>query len=113
MNKKLIVLLALLGLSMAPIVTLAGNVSLIPLPGLLPGFDFQVIANAIFGLLWPIFAAYSVIMFLLAGFLFLNAQGDISKVKDARNAVLWGTVGVAAGLLAFSIPFIIKGLLGV
>jgi len=92
-----------------PAVSLA--VALIPLPGVTTSLS-QVI-DAIFFLLWPFFAAFAVIMFIYAGFIFLSASGDPSKVAEARRAVLWGVIGVAVGLLAFSIPFVVKVLIGV
>lgn len=107
MNKKLIILFSLAFLLSLPAVSLAVN--LMGLPGTTNDI-FKVIGN-IFGLIWPIFAGFAVIMFVVAGFLFLTAQGDAAKLKDARNAVVFGAVGVGVGLLAFSIPLIIQKLL--
>lgn len=76
-------------------------------------FDITKAINNIIGFIWPIFGAFAVIMFIYAGFLFLNAKGDISRVKDARNALLWGMVGVAVAMLAGFLPFIVFALLGV
>ncbi len=109
MNKKLIISFATVALFIFPAISLA--VALIPPPGLIPSFGG--IFDAIFSLLWPIFAAYAVIMFIVAGFKFLTAQGDPQDVQGARDAVIYGAVGVALGILAFSIPFIIKIALGV
>lgn len=109
MNKKLIIVSSLATLFL-PALGLAA-VPTVPLPGLVT--DITVVVGAIFNILWPLFAAFAVIMFIYAGFLFLSASGDSGKVGDARQAVLWGTVGIAVGLLAFSIPFIVKSLLGV
>lgn len=63
---------------------------------------------AILNFIWPIFIGFAIIMLLLAGFLFLTAQGEPSKVKEARFAVIWGVVGIIVGILAFSIPFIVR-----
>ncbi len=108
MKKKLIVL-SLAIFSVFPLVSLA--VELVPPPGIIQ--NPLSIFDALFAILWPFFAAYAVLMFLVAGFLFLTAQGDSSKVKDARNALVFGAVGVAVGLLAFSIPWVLKVALGV
>lgn len=109
MNKKLTALsVATIALAF-PIVSLA--VALIPPPGIIGSFGG--IFDAIFYLLWPIFAAYAVIMFIIAGFQFLTARGEPAEVAKARQSVVYGMVGVAVGVLAFSIPFIVKGLLGV
>ncbi len=111
MNNKKLIIVSSLALILSPMISLAAAASLVPLPGVIT--DLFVVINAVFAILWPLFAAFAVIMFIYAGFLFLNASGDAGKVGDARQAVLWGTVGIAVGLLAFSIPFIIKLLIGV
>lgn len=108
MNKKLLVpsavsfLLALPGISLA--------VALLPQPGVI-AFSANSLFSALFNLIWPFFAAYAVIMYILAAFQFFNAQGDPSKVKDATKSIIWGSVGVAVGILSFSIPFLIGALL--
>lgn len=107
MNKKLLIpsatslLLALPGIGLA--------VGLLPQPGVIV-FSADSLFTALFNLIWPFFAAYAVIMYILAAFQYFNAKGDISKVKDATSSVVWGSVGVALGVLSFSIPFLIAAL---
>ncbi len=50
-----------------------------------------------------VFGAVAVIMFIIAGVLFMTAQGQPEKVQTARQAFLWGVAGVIVGILAFSI----------
>ena len=50
-----------------------------------------------------IFGTVAVVCFVLAGILFLTAQGDMEKVKTAKHATIWGVVGVGVGLIAFGI----------
>ena len=109
MDKKIVTLLASSVLFALPVAALAFNA------GALPGTNANIgaLIDNVFNLIWPIFMAVAVIMFLIAGFLFLTARGDPAKVKDARNAVIWGSVGVGVGLLAFSIPVMIRLILGV
>lgn len=109
MNKKLITSLVAGTFFIIPAISLA--VALIPPPGIIGSFGD--IFNAIFNLLWPIFAAYSIIMFIIAGFQFLTARGDAAGAEKARQAFIYGSIGTALGILAFSIPFIIKFALGV
>jgi len=109
MNKKIILATSLVSL-LSPIVCLAAAAT-VPFPGII--LDINILISAIFGVIWPLFAAFAVIMFIYAGFLFLNASGDPGKVGEARQAVLWGAIGVGVGLLAWSIPFIVKTLIGV
>ena len=107
-NKKLVALSAAI-LLLFPVVILALNIP--PTPG-----DGINIINAIdviiYGLMWPIFGGFAVVMFIYAGFLFLTAQGEPSKLSSARNAIIWGVVGVAVGLLSSSIPWIVQSILG-
>ncbi len=109
MNKKLIVLLSSTILFVLPIVAFGFN------PGGTPNtviLNVTQIVNIILDFIWPIFAGFAVIMFLYAGFLFLTASGEAEKIANARQALLWGTVGVVVGLIAFSIPFIIRTTVG-
>ncbi len=68
--------------------------------------------NRILNIIWPFFIGFAIIMFLVAGFSFLASMGDPTKVAGARMAILWGIVGVIVGILAFSLPFIIRNTLG-
>jgi len=111
MNKKLSALLSSAALMALPLVTLADIQ-----PGSAPiaqqNLSVTNIVNIVLNFLWPLFIGFAVITFLIAGFLFLTAQGDPAKVATARTAVLWGIVGVVVGVLAFSIPFIVRNTLG-
>ena len=108
MNKKIILSLAT-SFFLFPVTILA--VTLVAQPGMLT--DINIAITALFNLLWPIFGAYAIIMFIVAGIQFLSARGESSEVAKARQSVIWGTAGVAVALLAFSIPLIVKTLLGV
>lgn len=55
-----------------------------------------------------IFGAIAVICFLMAGVLFLTAQGEPEKLKTARAAFIWGIAGVVVGILAFTIITLVK-----
>ncbi len=110
MNKKLASLF-LLGvfLSLTPL-----SISAVNFPGLPPG-DFlttDIITN-IFNFVWYIFSGFAVIMFIVAGFLFLTAQGNPEKVSLARKMLIYGGVGVAVALLSVSIPWVLEFVLGV
>ncbi|OGZ78142.1 MAG: hypothetical protein A2358_02215 [Candidatus Staskawiczbacteria bacterium RIFOXYB1_FULL_37_44] len=62
--------------------------------------------------LWIIFAAFAVIMFVYSGIIFLTAQGDPSKISTARQAFLWGVVGVIVGIIAYSIITVVGSIFG-
>lgn len=105
MNKKLIISSASALLLALPALMLAFS------PGNVPNnvsVTIGGLVDIIFNILWPIAVAFFIIMFILAAFLFATARGDPEKVKQARDAVIWGVVGVVVALLAFSIVFIIR-----
>jgi len=67
----------------------------------------------ILNFVWVIFIAFAVLSFIIAGVMFLSAQGDPEKIKEAKKAVLWGVVGVIVAIIAFSIVGIIRRNFGV
>ncbi len=117
MNKKLVflfiatILIALpySGLAQTPgpkIVLLPGGKNL--------GDLIQTLKDIIIdNILWNIAIAFVIIMFTLAGFKFLTAQGDTSKVAEARNAVIWGLAGTVVIVLAWSAITLVKRTLGI
>lgn len=73
--------------------------------------DSSYIGNLIgkiLDVIWIAFIAFAIIMFIVAGFQFLAAQGEPEGVGKARKFVLWGIIGVAIAVAAFSIPFFIR-----
>jgi uncharacterized membrane protein YjfL (UPF0719 family) len=58
-----------------------------------------------------IFGGVAVICFIIAGVLFLTANGEPEKIKQARSALYWGVAGVVVGILAFSIIAIVSNIL--
>ena len=53
----------------------------------------------------------AVIMFLYSGFLYMTSSGDSKKVRMAHQSLLWAVVGLAVGLIAFSVPGIVRNFL--
>lgn len=97
--KKIVLSLVTIGVIALPIIALA------QIGGSPPLINFNLtqlginIANAA----WIIFTIIAVIMFVIAGVLFLTASGDPEKVQKARSAFMWGIVGVVVAILAFTI----------
>jgi len=110
MNKKLITFLNVVVVLALPVVALAFNPGAIP--NAVPGLTVNQLVDVVFSIVWPVVVAFSIIMFILAGFLFMTAQGDPEKIGQARQSVIWGTVGIAVALIAFSIPFIVRNTIG-
>jgi len=113
-NKKLLFLFSTATALFKPFLTMAIN-----FPPLNPGGTvvdpiggIGIIVSGIIGFIWPIFGGFAVLMFIYAGFLFLSASGDSGKVKDARQAVLWGMIGVGIALLSGLLPYIVSAILG-
>lgn len=100
--------LGLLSLLMLPALALAQVA--VPVPG--GGFNIGTLMSGIAGLAWQFFAGLAVIMFVFAGVMFLTSAGDPGKIKTARDAFLWGVVGIIVAILAFSITTIIKEAIG-
>ena|SRR3989344_1915168 len=71
------------------------------------------IATLIKNILWTIAIVFVIVMFVIAGFKFLTAQGNSQQVAEARNAVIWGLVGVVVIILAWSVVTIVSTQLGV
>jgi len=110
MNRKLITLSNVAILLVLPVAALAFNPG--GVPNAAPNLTINQLVDVVFSILWPIVVAFAIIMFILAAFLFMTAQGDPVKLQQARSAVIWGVVGVAVALLAFSIPFVIRNTIG-
>ena len=107
MDKKIITVSFLLAL---PIVALAFNSGTIP--NAAPGLLINDLIDIVFYILWPIVVAFSVISFIASAVLFMTAQDDPLRLIQARQALLFGVIGVVVSLLAFSVPFIIRNSIG-
>lgn len=109
-NKKLAAVVATSVLLAMPLVSMA-----IPNPNTpttLANFSIIGLVNTILNLIWPIFIGFAVIMFIIAGFYFISAQGEPDGVAKARSFLIWGTVGVAVGVIAFTIPYVVQNAFG-
>jgi len=110
MNRKLIALSNLAILLTFPVVGLAFNSGGVPnaIPSLLVGDLIDVI----FSILWPIVVAFAIIAFIVAAILFMTAQDNPLRLIQARQALMFGVIGVVVALLAFSLPFIVRNTIG-
>lgn len=73
------------------------------------GFIDDIIAS-ILVVLWLILPAFAIIMFIMAGGLFLSAQGNPEDIKKAQKAFIWGIVGVIALIISNVLPLLIQNL---
>jgi hypothetical protein len=58
---------------------------------------------------WQFFFGITVIMFIVAGILFVTANGDPGKIKTAKTAVIWGVVGIIVATISFGIVGLVSG----
>lgn len=72
----------------------------------------EILVEKIENLLWIVFGGIAVVMFVVAGILFLTAGGQAEKIQAARSALIWGVAGVVIGILAYSIMAIVLAFLG-
>jgi hypothetical protein len=105
MNKKLLSTLITAGILVLPVIAMAQPVGQIT--------SICQLITKIESIIWTVFGLIAVIAFVTAGILFLTAQGQPDKVTTARTAFIWGVVGVAVGILAYSIVAIVGSGLGV
>src|SRR5438046_594336 len=110
MNKKLLLATAGTLLLIAPLAAMGTAPSPYagPTPVPNPGVDINALITLVLDIVWVVFGAFAVIMFIFAGVGFITAQGDPEKVGVARNFVIYGIIGVVIALLAFSIPLILR-----
>ena len=111
-NKKLALLYVLFYiLVIPPFVMAAATPPAPPSPGIISKTPLQFVTDTVFTILqitWIIAIGFIVIMFAMAGFKYLTAQGDPSKISEANRAVIWSTAGVAVVILAWSIITILR-----
>lgn len=62
---------------------------------------------------FAIFTVLAVIMVLLAAFQFVTGGGDAKKVEEARQKLIWASVGIIIALLAKGIVPVLRAILGV
>ena len=67
----------------------------------------EVILDWIFSIVMVV----AVLFMLVAAFLFLTAGGSPEKIATARQMLTYAVIGIAVALLAYVIPYIVRGFL--
>ncbi len=67
-----------------------------------------ILDNILNMILWPLFLAIVVGMFIYIGILYLLGHGDAAKIREANKAVIWAIVGIIVAIVAFSIVGLIS-----
>jgi hypothetical protein len=107
MNKKISYLFVLILLA-SPLSVFAQIAR--PIYPTAPITDFWCLIVAIINFIWPIFAGIAILIFIYVGLMFLTARGEPGKVKTAREAVIWGVVGIIVALLAYALVLTVTNL---
>ena len=102
--KKIALSLATIAVIALPIIALA------QIGGSPPGIstDLTTLGTKIANAVWIVFTVIAVISFVVAGILFMTAQGQPEKIASARSAFIWGIAGVVVGIIAFTIINVVK-----
>ena len=67
------------------------------------------ILNAVIGVL----SFVCVVVIIIGGVTYMTSSGDASKVKKAKDTILYGVIGLVVCVLAFAIVnFVITGIIG-
>jgi len=70
--------------------------------------EFSDVLESILSFMWIAFCVLAIIMFVVAGILFLTALGDPQKIATARSAFIWGVVGILVAIVAYSVVQILE-----
>jgi hypothetical protein len=70
----------------------------------------DVLTRALMWLL-GIFGLLAIICFVVAGVLYLSAQGDPTRIEKAKKATIYGVIGVVVGLIGLVVIRTIEKLL--
>ena len=105
-KKHFLILLSVLVFTVCPLSLTFGQIT-----GPASPFTIDSIIIGAVDTAWVIFAGLGVICFILAGIIFLTAQGAPEKLKTAKAAVLWGTAGILVGILGFSAVTLISNIM--
>ena len=71
--------------------------------------DLGGILNAIIGVLGVV----AVVVIIIGGVTYMTSSGDASKVKKAKDTILYGIIGLIVAALAFAVVnFVISNVIG-
>jgi drug/metabolite transporter (DMT)-like permease len=100
MNKKLINAIIVASM-LLPVVALGADT--IPDRPDINISDMNSLYDKIGTFMWQLFAVIALVMFVIAGIMFMTAQGDAEKIKTARSFIIYGVVGIIVAVLAWTI----------
>jgi hypothetical protein len=75
----------------------------------IPKLDADAALNGILNTVYFAAGIVAVIVIIISGLLYTTSQGDASKVKKAKDGILYAVVGLVVVLLAFVITNYVIG----
>jgi hypothetical protein len=75
--------------------------------------DFQTLITRIISLVFTIGLALAPISIIIAGILFMTAQGEPGKIETAKNIIKWTFIGLIILICSQAIVTLIKTTVGV
>ena len=76
------------------------------------GIGLLTLIDTITNWFFAIFTVLTLIFLLLAAFQFVTAGGDEAKVSEARQKLIWATIGIVVALAAKGLVPIIRSIVG-
>ena len=76
------------------------------------GADLLLIVDTATNWIFAIFTVLTLIFILLAAFQFVTAGGDAEKVGEARQKLIWATVGIIIALASKGLVPVLRNILG-
>ena len=89
--KKIKIIITSAGVGFLPLACLAAG----------PGDALIGLLDTVASWLFAVLLGVGVIFLILAGFQFIFARGEESKLSTARSMLLWSLIGIAVGALAW------------
>lgn len=86
---------------------LPGGTEIDPSKGYEEGYIFGTLIPFVVRLLLQMAAVFSVITLMMAGWFYITAMGDESRIGMATVAITWSIIGLVVALLAYAIVDII------
>ncbi len=88
---------------MAPIINFFAQIDTTPLPGSSQNNATNGAIQTVFNIVLAITGAIALLVIVIAGLQYILSQGNPQAVAKAKNAIIYGFVGLLVSLLAFII----------
>lgn len=103
MNKKPLIFFTSAALLLFPLAALAFDAA---------GYVVGILTRFLNWVVWPVFIGATLLMLIYAGFMFVTSRGDPSKIKAARDALIWAVIGIIVVIFAYSAVGFVTSIIG-